>query len=717
MPLTDNSQFAIDLPIQVRIIPRLLHFKNPAGTSRGIYLHHRVWYVLLTSPANHSLYGLGECAPLHDLSAEYDAHYETFLHAVSRRVEQSRRLDREALRNHPSVLFGFETAFLSARASLRGESHLTLLPTPFSLGQTGIPINGLVWMGTYEEMRCRMQEKLHEGFRCIKIKIGAIDFNEEIRLLRLLRQDFSPADLQLRVDANGAFSPEEAPARLRELSAFGIHSIEQPIRPRQWDAMARLCRESPIPIALDEELIGVNHPREKERLLRELRPQYLVLKPTLHGGMAGTEEWMRLSARHGIPYWVTSALESNVGLNAVAQLTAYAAEKTWRENAPENTAHLPATHGLGTGQLYLKNYTATRLVIKSGVLHDLTLPQSTFAREVEEFKREWHSPAPFLTVHTSGSTGTPRPLRVLKTHMSASAQKTCRFLGLQPGDTALLCLPLQYIAGKMMVVRSLVSHLRLLAVCPTGRPFAQLHASPVFAALTPFQVSQTLKSPRETTLLRGVRHLIIGGGPISPQLESALADFPNNVWSTYGMTETLSHIALRRVSGPHRSQRYTALPGVTLQTDQRHCLVITSPDIGAHCLATNDIAQLSPDASTFLILGRCDNVVCSGGLKHQVEELEARLQSSLPSPFFLTGVPDAVLGEALTLVCQAPPTQEALLRERCRAKLTRHEMPKHIVFLPCLPMTETGKPARAEIKRRAMEAMEAMEKNKGGEIG
>ena len=180
------------------------------------------------------------------------------------------------------------------------------------------------------------------------------------------------------------------------------------------------------------------------------------------------------------------------------------------------------------------------------------------------------------------------------------------------------------------------------------------------------------------------------------------------------MTETLSHIALRRVSGPHRSQRYTALPGVTLQTDQRHCLVITSPDIGAHRLATNDIAQLSPDASTFLILGRCDNVVCSGGLKHQVEELEARLQSSLPCPFFLTGVPDAVLGEALTLVCQAPPTQEALLRERCRAKLTRHEMPKHIVFLPCLPMTETGKPARAEIKRCAMEAME---ENKGGERG
>lgn len=212
--------------------------------------------------------------------------------------------------------------------------------------------------------------------------------------------------------------------------------------------MARLCRESPIPIALDEELIGVNHPREKERLLRELRPQYLVLKPTLHGGMAGTEEWMRLSARHGIPYWVTSALESNVGLNAVAQLTAYAAEKTWRENAPENAAHLPATHGLGTGQLYLKNYTATRLIIKSGVLHDLTLPQSAFAREVEEFKREWHSPAPFLTVHTSGSTGTPRPLRVLKAHMSASAQKRAASSACSPATPPFSASPCNTLQGK-----------------------------------------------------------------------------------------------------------------------------------------------------------------------------------------------------------------------------------------------------------------------------
>lgn len=705
MTILGNAPFSFNLPIRVRIIPRLLHFKKPAGTSRGVYLHHRVWYVLLTSPANRSLYGLGECAPLHDLSAEYNENYETILQATAQRVEQSGCLEREQLRDYPSVLFGFESAFLSAHASLQGGSHLSLLPTPFSRGEAGIPINGLVWMGNYEEMRCRMLQKLREGFRCIKIKIGAIAFKEEIRLLRLLRKDFSADTLQLRVDANGAFSPEVALEKLRELSLYDIHSIEQPIAAGQWDAMARLCRESPVPVALDEELIGVNHPDEKARLLREIRPHYLVLKPSLHGGMAGTEEWMQLSARYGIPYWMTSALESNVGLNAVAQWTAFAAEKIWRENAPKDAPCLPSTHGLGTGQLYVKNYTATRLLIKQGVLHNLTLPQAAFNQEVEQFKSAWHNASPHVSVHTSGSTGTPKTIRVLKKHMSASAQKTCRFLGLRPSDTALLCMPLQYIAGKMMVVRALVCPLRLLAVCPVGRPFALLHGSPTFAALTPFQVSQTLKNEHETQLLRGVRHLIIGGGALSPQLEETLARFPNNVWSTYGMTETLSHIAMRRVSGNQRSQRYTALPGVALETDEAGCLIITSPDIGVHHLVTNDIVQLSPDKTSFVVIGRRDNVVCSGGIKLQIEQLEARLQPLLPCPCFLTGVPDAAFGEALTLVCPASSTLESQLRECCATVFSRYEMPKHFVFLKSIPMTETGKPARAEIKRQAVNAL------------
>lgn len=236
------------------------------------------------------------------------------------------------------MLFGLETALLNLKNGDR------LFDTAFSRGETGIPINGLVWMGNHEEMLCRMEEKLASGFRCIKLKIGAIDFDQELDLIRRIRDRFSFHEVELRVDANGAFPYDEALYKLELLSQYNIHSIEQPIKAGQWAYMADLCRESPLPIALDEELIGVNDPEMKRHLLNIIKPRYIILKPSLHGGMAGCREWIKTARDLGIGSWITSALESNIGLNAIAQF----ASSVYGD-------HITMPQGLGTGQLFTDN--------------------------------------------------------------------------------------------------------------------------------------------------------------------------------------------------------------------------------------------------------------------------------------------------------------------------------------------------------------------------
>lgn len=253
--------------------------------------------------------------------------------------ERTGVIDYEGMRDYPSMLFGLETALAHFNAG-----STMLFDTPFSRGEEGIPINGLVWMGTFEEMSARIEEKIRQGFGCIKLKIGSIDFDREIELIRQIRGRFGRKDIELRVDANGAFTPDEAPERLEMLARYDIHSIEQPVRAGQWEAMADLCRRSPLPVALDEELIGVNDSIRKRELLDKIQPAYIILKPSLHGGMQGTREWVELAAMRGIGSWVTSALESNVGLNAVAQLT-----------ADIYGSNIVMPQGLGTGQLFTDN--------------------------------------------------------------------------------------------------------------------------------------------------------------------------------------------------------------------------------------------------------------------------------------------------------------------------------------------------------------------------
>lgn len=692
-------------PFRLRILPRTLRFKQPAGTSRGVYHIRRVWYILLTSasPETIRFTGLGECAPLHDLSCDFPhgapggkdeearaAVYEARLREICAETERRQSIDYEKLRAYPSILMGLETAFISAKASLKGD-FLQLFDNDFSRRERGIKINGLVWMGNFEEMLQRMEQKLETGFRCIKLKIGAIDFESESALISALRHRFSKDVVEIRVDANGAFSPTEAPARLEALSRFGLHSIEQPIRAGQWREMARLCAETPLPIALDEELIGVNSLPEKRALLSEVRPQYIILKPMLHGGLSGAEEWMREASERRIPFWVTSALESNVGLNAIAQWTASLAERY------DSLRSMP--QGLGTGQLFERNFDAADLHIEADRLWRGDERQRLFEKELADFRREWADETPVLTVHTSGSTGVPQALVVEKKRMAAGAAATCRALDLHGGDTALLAMPLKFIAGKMMAVRAFTAGLRLVCVAPGLHPFSKLREAPCFAALTPMQVFETLKNPRERRLLRNVKKLIIGGGAVSPELAAQLLRMPGKVWSTYGMTETLSHIALRRLNGPERSDFYTPLPDVRVFLSEEGCICVEAPAVADGTIVTRDLGEINANGD-FRIIGRIDNVVCSGGLKFHLEELEEKLHKHMPCAFQLTAVPDARLGEALTLLHCGDFSAE-MLEKICREQLERHEVPRKYIKVAQIPLTPTGKPARAEARKLA----------------
>lgn len=320
---------------KIQVIPRDMHFKEAAYTSRGAYTKRKSWFLIITSNDSER-WGIGECAPLPGLSSDDTPDYEQVLAKACQRFTNTGQIDTEGLRNYPSILFGLETAFRQFQA----ESY-ALWDTPFSRGEAGIQINGLVWMADYPTMLQRIDEKIEAGFHCIKLKIGAIDFEEELALLHHIRKHFSAGEVELRVDANGAFSPEEAMDKLNRLAELDLHSIEQPIRAGQWEEMTRLVATTPLPIALDEELIGCNTLEEKKELLSIIRPQYIVIKPSLHGGISGGTEWIEEADRQHTGWWITSALESNVGLNAIAQWCA--------------TYDNPLPQGLGTGALFTNN--------------------------------------------------------------------------------------------------------------------------------------------------------------------------------------------------------------------------------------------------------------------------------------------------------------------------------------------------------------------------
>ncbi|MBO6881282.1 o-succinylbenzoate synthase [Winogradskyella sp.] len=324
----------------------ILNFKRPSGTSRGVMTTKETWFIILEENGKR---GIGECGILRGLSIDDRPDYQERLKWVCENINLGKENLVSELVEFPSIQFGLETAF----KSLESADEFTLFPSAFTKEFDSIPINGLVWMGDESFMRQQIKDKIASGFDCIKLKIGAIDFQTELDILKSIRKEFSVSDIELRVDANGAFSKDEALEKLKRLSEYVIHSIEQPIKPKQFEAMAKLCEVTPLPIALDEELIGVFAKEDKNDLLQTIKPQYIILKPSLVGGFGGSQQWVNLAEQLNIRWWITSALESNVGLNAISQWT-----YTLKNSLPQ---------GLGTGSLFTNNFDSP-LTVKNGTL-------------------------------------------------------------------------------------------------------------------------------------------------------------------------------------------------------------------------------------------------------------------------------------------------------------------------------------------------------------
>lgn len=328
-----------------------LQFKQASGTSRGILKTKETWFIILEKDGKK---GIGECGLFRGLSIDDRLDYEEKLQWVCEHINLGLDALLQELIEFPSIQFGLEQAFLSLRSS----HPFILYPSEFTQGKDAIPINGLIWMGDKTFMQQQIKDKLQQGFTTIKMKIGAIDFDTEIDLLKSIRKEFSASEIELRVDANGAFSPQNALEKLKRLAALELHSIEQPIKQGQWQEMAQLCSETPLPIALDEELIGVFTKEMKQECIATIKPQYIILKPSLVGGIKGSNEWINIATKQNAGNWITSALESNVGLNAIAQWT--------------HTLKNPLPQGLGTGGLFTNNFESPLEVIQGGLRYNTT---------------------------------------------------------------------------------------------------------------------------------------------------------------------------------------------------------------------------------------------------------------------------------------------------------------------------------------------------------
>ena len=327
-----------------------LQFKQASGTSRGVLTYKDTWFIELE---NNAFKGIGECGMFKGLSIDHRDDFEETLRWACQNIHLGLDALLGQLVAFPSIQFGLEMAF----RSLNQKSPFELFPSEFTKGQDSIPINGLIWMGESSFMKQQIKDKLEAGFSCIKLKIGALNFDKELALLKSIRDEFDAQTIEIRVDANGAFKPREALEKLKRLSEFNLHSIEQPIKQGQLQEMAQLCLDTPLPIALDEELIGVFSVTNKQVLLQTIKPQYIILKPTLVGGFKGSHEWIDVAESHNIGWWVTSALESNIGLNAIAQWT--------------YTLKNPLPQGLGTGGLFTNNIQAPLEVNSGRLFYDL----------------------------------------------------------------------------------------------------------------------------------------------------------------------------------------------------------------------------------------------------------------------------------------------------------------------------------------------------------
>jgi o-succinylbenzoate synthase len=627
---------------------KTLHFKQPAGTSRGVMKSRDVWYITLSENGKT---GIGECAPLAGLSIDNFNEIESKLDEVCQSPNYFLN-DLSQLAEFPSIRFGSEMATLDLKNG-GGQLYFNEFDS--------ININGLIWMGNEDFMISQVEEKLANGWKCIKMKISAIGFEQELSILKSIRNRFSSEELELRVDANGAFTEKDVNQKLSQLASLDLHSIEQPIQPGQWDLLSDLCQSSPVPIALDEELIPLIRETDRIEMLDKVNPQYLVLKPSLLGGFLESEKWIKLANERNIGWWVTSALESSIGLNAIAQWTS--------KLKPEGF------QGLGTGQLFTNNLPSP-LKVNQGVLSS---DNSPIWNEVNQFISEWYNGEEEMTLQTSGSTGKPKSILVKKEWMKNSAQLTGKTFGIKEGDSALLCMPMKYVAGKMMVVRALELGLNLNVIEPSSSPLEGLDGTIDFAAIVPLQLENSLHH------LDKVKTLIVGGGQVHSALVEKLQSIKTEVFETYGMTETLTHVAIKLLNGRDKSDLFHTLDGIRFEMDERGCLVIHAPILNPEPVVTNDLVELVNDAS-FKWLGRFDNIINSGGVKIIPEVVEAKLAEIIKDHrYFIAGLPDESLGEKVVLIVEGDGMEIPF------DKLDKYERPREIYFTSKFVKTDSGK--------------------------
>ncbi len=685
-----------------------LKFKIPGGTSRGVLKTKDSWYISICKQETPEIKGIGEASIITKLSIDDRPDFEEKLKWCIRNINSYHKWKLIELEDFPAIKFALEMAFLD----LENGGKQILFESDFTKGKKGIYINGLIWMGSYEFMRKQIIEKIEAGFRCIKLKIGAINFEEELSLLKMIRNEFKEDQLELRLDANGAFSAEEALNKLQILSQLGIHSIEQPIRQNQWDDMANLCSITPIPIALDEELIGLK-PEEIEIMLNTINPQYIILKPSLLGGFKASEKIIALAEKKNINWWVTSALEANIGLNTIAQWT-------YKLNNP-----LP--QGLGTGQVFSNNIKSPLEIQNAKLFYNplnnwdniqekyilcgnefdkeglieysrkkINNPETeNWEKEIFSFIDEWLNKSDKIIVNTSGSTGKPKPIKLSKKNMKLSAKNTLEFLKLKRGDKALLCLPAEYIAGKMMIVRALSGGLDLHYTKPGLN--LELNDTYDLTAVIPSMITGIIENKGSETLEK-VKNILVGGSDIPQQIENKLKNLKNNIFHTYGMTETITHIALRKINGDDKSEYFTAFNKVNLSKTDDGRLTIDYPEIGVNHLVTNDITDLVSDKK-FKILGRSDNIIISGGLKINPELIEKELSNIIESDFFVFGIPDKnLVNKPIIFVEGIAKINIIDIRNFLENKVTKHFIPKEIITVKSFDRTKNGKIIRRDYR-------------------
>ena len=645
----------------IEFISHPLEFKKPARTSRDTLKSKPGFFLSIED--HEGRIGKGECSLIPGLSLESEKTASEALEQLTQRDALSTDSIPHSL---PAIKFAVETALID----LKREGPPTWLE--------GIPINGLVWMDNAEGVLKQVNVLIAKGYTTIKLKVGTLPFYKELELLKEIRRRCPSKDFTLRIDANGAFSNQTpdgltAIEKLQTLYNAGLdlHSIEQPIAPGLVEEMAELCAFSPVPIALDEELIKVRSKAEKKALLEKIRPAYLVLKPSLLGGFKASEYWITLAESLSIGWWITSALESNVGLAEIAE---------WTSELLKSRLYLKSmAQGLGTGSLYKNNISSTMIIsdgkLFSSPLHANIKWTQGISTAIENWFTHPHAP---LSYKTSGSTGNQKEITHSRTAVIASAKSTLAYFNLKPKDRVVLCLPIDFIAGHMMLIRAIIGELTLEIVEPTAKP--NFTKSAEFIALTPHQCYSLLPN------FPPVKKVLLGGGIVSEDLIKILPETVD-FYEGFGMTETITHIAMRKLERGSPKKPYVAMPGVSLSISKDRELIVDVPSRGISGLLTDDIVELL-DSKRFLWLGRKSSIINSGGIKvmpEVVEEEIAGVIKPLGCEYLIKGVPDEYLGEKVTLLLDSMKLSEnrenELLKKMSQLEsLAAHHAPKNIEY-------------------------------------